>query len=46
VNDEVLAEVVDGAHEPVLEFLPGAGVDVAQHGTRELAKEALNEVEP
>jgi hypothetical protein len=46
LNDELLVEVVRGAHEPILEFLPRAGVDVAQHGSRELAKEAFNEVEP
>jgi hypothetical protein len=46
VNDGVLVEVIHGGHEPILEFLLASDTDVAQHGARELGKEAFDEVEP
>ena len=35
-----------GGHETILEFLLGCNTDVAQHGARELRKEAFDKIEP
>jgi hypothetical protein len=37
---------VHGGHDAILEFLFGPDADVAQNGTGELGKEALDQVEP
>src|SRR4249920_4263189 len=46
MNDGILVEVIDGAHETLFEFLLGGDEDVAEDRTGELGKEAFNEVEP
>jgi hypothetical protein len=46
VDDRVPIEVVHCSHDAILEFLFGCDTDVAQDGSRELGKEALDEVEP
>ena len=46
VDDRVLIEVVHCSHDAVLEFLFGCHADLAQDGSRELGKEALDEIEP
>ena len=46
VDDRVLVEVVHCSHDAILEFLFGCHTDVAQDGSCELGKEALDEVEP
>jgi hypothetical protein len=42
VDDRVLVEVVHCSHDAILEFLFGCHTDVAQDGSRELGKEALD----
>jgi len=46
VNHGVLVEVVHGGQQTILEFLLGGDADVAQDGTGEFGKEALDEVKP
>ena len=46
VDDRVLIEVVHCSHDAILQFLFGCHTDVAQDGSRELGKEALDEIEP
>jgi hypothetical protein len=46
VNDGVLVKVIHCGHETILEFLFGCDADVAQDGTGEFGKEALDQVEP
>ena len=46
MDDRVLIEVVHCSHDAILEFLFGCHTDVAQDGSRELGKEALDEIEP
>ena len=42
----IAIEFVHGRHDPILEFVFGCDADVAQHGSRELGEEALDEIEP
>jgi len=42
----ISVEVVDGGHDSILEFLLRRDADVAQDGTGELGKEALDQIEP
>ena len=46
MHDGVLIKVIHGLHDSVFEFLFGYDADVAQHGTGEFGKEALDKVEP
>ena len=46
VDDRVLIEVVHCSHDTILEFLFGCHTDLAQDGSRELGKKALDEIEP
>ena len=46
VDDRVLIDVVHCSHDAILEFLFGCHTDVAQDGSGELGKEALDEIEP
>ena len=46
MDDRVLIEVVHCSHDAILELLFGCHTDVAQDGSRELGKEALDEIEP
>ena len=46
MDDRILVEVVHCSHDAILEFLFGCHTDVAQDGSCELGKEALDEVEP
>jgi hypothetical protein len=46
VDDRVLIEVVHCSDDAILEFLFGCHTDVAQDGSRELGKEALDKIEP
>jgi hypothetical protein len=46
VNDRVLVELIHSGHDAILEFVFGRDADVAQEGTGEFGKEALDEVEP
>ena len=46
VNDGLSIEEVHCGHDAILEFMFGCHTDLAQDGSRELGKEALDEVEP
>ena len=46
VDDGLAVDVSDAGHEAQLEFVFGADADVAQHRTRQLGEEALDEIEP
>jgi hypothetical protein len=46
VDDRMAVEVVDAGHDAIREFLFRGDADVAEHGTRELGEETLDEVEP
>jgi hypothetical protein len=46
VNDRFRIEVIHGGHEPILESLLGCDADMAQDGSCELGKEALDQVQP
>ena len=46
VDDGLAIDVGDKGHQAFPEFVFGADADVAQHRTRQLGEEALNEIEP
>jgi hypothetical protein len=46
VDDWLAIDVVDEGHQAFLEFVFGTDADVAQHRTRQLGEEALDEIEP
>ena len=46
MNHRMAIEFVHRRHEPIPEFLFGCDPDVAQHGSRELGEEALDQIEP
>src|SRR5215469_3187518 len=46
VDDGLAIDVGSKGHQAFPEFVFGADVDVAQHRTRQLGEEALNEIEP
>ena len=46
MDDGILVEVVHGSDDAILEFLFGGDTDVAEDGSGQLGKKALNEVEP
>ena len=46
MDDGLLVDVVDGGQDALGELLFGTNPDVPEHGTRELGKEALDEIEP
>ena len=46
VDDWLAIDVVNEGHQALLEFVFGTDADVAQHRTRDLGEEALDEIEP
>ena len=46
VDDWLAIDVADEGHQAFSEFVFGGDADVAQHGTRQLGEEALDEIEP
>jgi hypothetical protein len=46
VDDWLAIDVVDEGHQAFLEFVFGTDAGVAQHRTRQLEEEALDEIEP
>ena len=46
VDDWLAIDVADESDQAFLEFVFGADADVAQHRTRQLGEEALDEIEP
>ena len=46
MDDGTAIEFFHGRHDPILEFLFGCDADMAQHGSRQLGEEALDEIEP
>ena len=46
VDDWLAIDVVDEGHQAFLEFVFGGDANVAQHRTRQLGEEALDEIEP
>jgi hypothetical protein len=46
VDDWLAIDIADEGHQAFFEFVFGGDADVAQHRTRQLGEEALDEVEP
>ena len=46
VDDWLAIDVADEGHQAFPEFVFGGDADVAQHRTRQLGEEALDEIEP
>ena len=46
MDDWLAIDVLDEGHQAFFEFVFGADADVAQHRTRQLGEEALDEIEP
>ena len=46
VGNGLAIDVSNKGHQAFPEFVFGADADVAQHRTRQLGEEALNEIEP
>jgi hypothetical protein len=46
VDDWLTIDVADEGDQAFLEFVFGADADMAQHRTRQLGEEALDEIEP
>jgi hypothetical protein len=46
VDDWLAIDVADEGHQALPEFVFGGDADVAQHRTRQLGEEALDEIEP
>ena len=45
MEDWLAIDIVNEGHQAFLEFVFGADADVAQHRTRELGEEALDDIE-
>ena len=45
VDDWLAIDVVNEGHQALLEFVFGTDADMAQHRTRQLGEEALDEIE-
>jgi hypothetical protein len=46
VDDWLAIDVADEGHQALLELVFGTDANVAQHRTRQLGEEALDEIEP
>ena len=46
VDDGLAIDVGNKGHQAFPEFVLGADADVAQHRTRQLGEEALNQIDP
>ena len=46
MDDWLAIDVFNESHQAFLEFVFGTDADVAQHRTRQLGEEALDEIEP